>query len=146
MLCVPGSLYHSGSHERLLNGQQTGENCGYAWSSGGSQADPRWPVDAWYSEIKDYNFGYPGFSGQTGISTHSLIMTYILSTFWSFQGILHKWFGRNRWNSDLVMLNLPTEPGFIAVITFRLATCKETSLRMSSLKRERTNTLTTSTL
>ena len=65
-----------------MNGQQTGENCGYAWSSGGSQADPRWPVDAWYSEIKDYNFGYPGFSGQTGTYTPLLIMVCILSTFW----------------------------------------------------------------
>uniref|UniRef100_A0A8C5R882 SCP domain-containing protein n=1 Tax=Leptobrachium leishanense TaxID=445787 RepID=A0A8C5R882_9ANUR len=48
------SLKHSGTDH--------GENLFYKYSSSTKEL----PVDSWYSEIKNYNFGNPGFAGNTG--------------------------------------------------------------------------------
>uniref|UniRef100_A0A672LQI0 Cell wall protein PRY3-like n=1 Tax=Sinocyclocheilus grahami TaxID=75366 RepID=A0A672LQI0_SINGR len=43
-----------------------GENLYYAWSSATKKLTGHEAVESWYSEIKDYNFGRPGFSSKTG--------------------------------------------------------------------------------
>ncbi|XP_016130756.1 uncharacterized protein [Sinocyclocheilus grahami] len=43
-----------------------GENVYYAWSSASKTLTGREAVESWYSEIKDYNFGRPGFTSKTG--------------------------------------------------------------------------------
>jgi hypothetical protein len=59
-LAQTGQLEHRESNKY-------GENLYYGWSS-----EPKFdvsagvPVQAWYDEIKDYNFSRPGFSPKTG--------------------------------------------------------------------------------
>ena len=53
------SMFHSTSAQR----GGAGENLYAAW---GMPVNNNKGVVAWYSEIKDYNFGRPGFSGATG--------------------------------------------------------------------------------
>uniref|UniRef100_A0A673K4L2 GLI pathogenesis-related 2 n=1 Tax=Sinocyclocheilus rhinocerous TaxID=307959 RepID=A0A673K4L2_9TELE len=43
-----------------------GENLYYAWSSATKKLTGHEAVENWYSEIKDFNFGRPGFSSKTG--------------------------------------------------------------------------------
>jgi uncharacterized protein YkwD len=65
-LAQTGQLEHRESNKY-------GENLYYGWSS-----DPKFdvsagvPVQAWYDEIKDYNFNKPGFSPKTGHFTQVL--------------------------------------------------------------------------
>ncbi|KAJ8386717.1 hypothetical protein AAFF_G00166660 [Aldrovandia affinis] len=53
---------------KTLKHSQTGvgENLYYAWSSNPNKLTGKEAVDAWYSEIKDYNFSRPGFKSGTG--------------------------------------------------------------------------------
>ncbi|XP_018084491.1 GLI pathogenesis-related 2 L homeolog isoform X2 [Xenopus laevis] len=43
-----------------------GENLWYKWNSSMRDASGSEVVDTWYNEIKDYNFGRPGFQSNTG--------------------------------------------------------------------------------
>lgn len=52
------TLQHSNS--------ENGENLYYKSSSSPKELAGNEPVDSWYSEIKDYDFNNPGFSGNTG--------------------------------------------------------------------------------
>ncbi|KAM6965253.1 Golgi-associated plant pathogenesis-related protein 1 [Aplochiton taeniatus] len=45
---------------------KNGENIHYSWSSAPKALTGQEPVDNWYSEIKDYSWSQPGFSGNTG--------------------------------------------------------------------------------
>ncbi|KAJ1145494.1 hypothetical protein NDU88_011780 [Pleurodeles waltl] len=52
------ALQHSGTED--------GENLFYKYSSSAREMPGREPVDSWYSEIKNYDFGRPGFKSNTG--------------------------------------------------------------------------------
>ncbi|XP_074526269.1 Golgi-associated plant pathogenesis-related protein 1-like [Halichoeres trimaculatus] len=54
-LLASGAFGHSNTRD--------GENI---YMSAGIKLTGRDAVDAWFSEIQDYNFSYPGFSGSTG--------------------------------------------------------------------------------
>ncbi|XP_069791652.1 uncharacterized protein [Narcine bancroftii] len=51
---------------------KNGENIWYKWSSGAMEFTGKDPVDAWYEEIKDYDYSNPGFSSETGHFTQLL--------------------------------------------------------------------------
>ncbi|XP_044188093.1 uncharacterized protein glipr2, partial [Thunnus albacares] len=53
-----GSLGHSNTKD--------GENVYNMWSSAPLKLTGKEAVESWYNEIKDYNWGRPGFSGSTG--------------------------------------------------------------------------------
>ncbi|KAM7392099.1 hypothetical protein PAMP_022734 [Pampus punctatissimus] len=57
-LLEKGSLGHSDTKD--------GENVYNMWSSAPLKLTGKEAVDSWYSEIKDYNWSMPGFSGSTG--------------------------------------------------------------------------------
>uniref|UniRef100_F7C095 GLI pathogenesis-related 2 n=1 Tax=Xenopus tropicalis TaxID=8364 RepID=F7C095_XENTR len=48
------------------SGGNTGENLYYKYSSVARELPGQEPVDAWYDEIKNYDFGRPGFRSNTG--------------------------------------------------------------------------------
>ncbi|XP_029468794.1 uncharacterized protein LOC115097266 isoform X2 [Rhinatrema bivittatum] len=52
------TLQHSGTDH--------GENLFYKYSSSAREMPGRDPVESWYNEIKNYNFGRPGFRSNTG--------------------------------------------------------------------------------
>ncbi|XP_069465934.1 uncharacterized protein [Ambystoma mexicanum] len=52
------ALQHSGTED--------GENLFYKYSSSSRDMPGKEPVDSWYSEIKNYDFGRPGFRSNTG--------------------------------------------------------------------------------
>jgi len=49
-----------------LNGQPIGENLAAKWGSGAVDYTGNEVTQSWYDEIKNYNFGSPGFSMNTG--------------------------------------------------------------------------------
>ncbi|XP_071337917.1 Golgi-associated plant pathogenesis-related protein 1-like isoform X2 [Trachinotus anak] len=57
-LLAAGTLKHSDT--------QDGENIFTMYSSATITLTGKEAVDSWYSEIKDYNWSQPGFSGNTG--------------------------------------------------------------------------------
>lgn len=59
-------LARTGKMQHRPNSQY-GENIYYGWSSRpGFDVNGEAPVQAWYDEVKDYNYNNPGFSGRTG--------------------------------------------------------------------------------
>lgn len=59
-------LANTGQMQHRPNNQY-GENIYFAWSSQpGFDVNGLTPVEAWYGEVKDYNYNNPGFSSQTG--------------------------------------------------------------------------------
>ncbi|KAG7240061.1 hypothetical protein INR49_028064 [Caranx melampygus] len=57
-LLATGTLAHSNTND--------GENVFTMYSSSSIKLTGKEAVDSWYNEIKDYNWGQPGFSGRTG--------------------------------------------------------------------------------
>ncbi|XP_069022356.1 Golgi-associated plant pathogenesis-related protein 1 [Embiotoca jacksoni] len=57
-LLAKNNLEHSGTND--------GENIFFMSSSSNKKPTGGKVVDSWYSEIKDYNWSKPGFSGDTG--------------------------------------------------------------------------------
>ncbi|KAM4697179.1 uncharacterized protein WCC33_015880 [Rhinophrynus dorsalis] len=53
-------------HKMKHSDTDLGENLYYKYSSNERQLSGNEPVDAWYNEIKDYNFSKPGFAEKTG--------------------------------------------------------------------------------
>ncbi|XP_078282635.1 uncharacterized protein LOC144608559 [Rhinoraja longicauda] len=51
---------------------KNGENIWYKWSSGEMEFTGKDSADAWYSEIKDYDYNNPGFASETGHFTQLL--------------------------------------------------------------------------
>uniref|UniRef100_A0A4W3HFM0 SCP domain-containing protein n=1 Tax=Callorhinchus milii TaxID=7868 RepID=A0A4W3HFM0_CALMI len=45
---------------------KNGENIWYKWATDLGEVFGKEAVDAWYNEIKDYNFNEPGFKSETG--------------------------------------------------------------------------------
>ncbi|XP_078106421.1 Golgi-associated plant pathogenesis-related protein 1-like [Sander vitreus] len=61
-LLAIGALQHSKPEDR----KNIGENIYNMWSSATLHLTGKEAVDSWYSEIKNYNWSRPGFSGNTG--------------------------------------------------------------------------------
>ena len=57
-------LQATNSFAHSHSGGKYGENLYAAWGQSGSNSPKS--VNAWYSEIKKYNFGHPGFTHGTG--------------------------------------------------------------------------------
>ncbi|XP_032905313.1 Golgi-associated plant pathogenesis-related protein 1-like [Amblyraja radiata] len=51
---------------------KNGENIWYKWSSGEMEFTGKDSADAWYEEIKDYDYNNPGFASETGHFTQLL--------------------------------------------------------------------------
>ncbi|XP_041050374.1 retinitis pigmentosa 1-like 1 protein [Carcharodon carcharias] len=64
VLAPKGDMEHSDT--------KNGENIWYKWSSGEMVFTGKDPVDAWYEEIKDYDYSNPGFAAATGHFTQLL--------------------------------------------------------------------------